>query len=213
VSNDLYLADCLVAVGFCYDTKLSDYEKALSSYKGALSRYKYFGSNHVSVSNALQNLGSIYYTMQKWEDALRCYKNRLSILNHFLKIDSDTQHDIPKDILTREAAHTMICIAKVSIELGVDSDAIEFYENAKARFKFMMENTSEHTIETQCCKEVIGCLSEVCRMYIKQSTELEAVWRNRHFCELNIANSDFELLLLFRDFLKEIIFISSKLVA
>merc|ERR1712154_497377 len=60
VTIELYLADNLVADGYCHDAKLSQHEAALALYKEALSIYvRHVGKTHVVVSNTLQNLGVV----------------------------------------------------------------------------------------------------------------------------------------------------------
>ncbi len=179
VSNDLYLGDCLVASGYCYDTKISDHKKALLSYQEALSIYKkHFGNNHTTVSNVLQNLGSICHTIKKFEDALKYYKHRLSILTRLISIEKSMEE---KAFLILDEAHTLRCIGITFRDIGDNDNALYNFEKAICQYDFHRKNK----INSDTRWDLADVLSEVGRIYAKQSAELEASWHSLNFRDIS----------------------------
>ena len=89
IAIELHLADTLMCLAFCYDTKLAKYELGLHVYKEASTLYKrHVGRDHLIVSNALHNMGTIHVTLQQFEKAAGCYRECLTI-TRMAKPESD----------------------------------------------------------------------------------------------------------------------------
>lgn len=81
ISVELHLADTLNCLGYCHDSKLSEYDKSLMAYRESLSLYiRHMGRFHKMVSNALHNMGAIHVELGQWREAASCFRQCLAIL-------------------------------------------------------------------------------------------------------------------------------------
>jgi tetratricopeptide (TPR) repeat protein len=85
VTIELYLADTLTTLAYCYEAKLSEFPLALKWYNDSLALYaRHVGKDHPTVLHALQSLGVIHIELMQWKDAARCFGECLELMKRRL---------------------------------------------------------------------------------------------------------------------------------
>ena len=85
VTIELFLADTLTTLAYCYEAKLSELRLALKWYNDSLALYsKHTGRSNPMVLHAMQSAGVIHMELQQWNDAFRCFSECLEIMKRKL---------------------------------------------------------------------------------------------------------------------------------
>jgi tetratricopeptide (TPR) repeat protein len=131
VTIELYLADTLTTLAYCYEAKLSEFLLALKWYNESLVIYtRHVGKDHPTVLHSLQSVGAIYMELKRWKEAERCFVECLALMKRRLPPGS-----FPKasgDVVAfatpaenKEMAIMLKCLGVVRSELGEYDSAFE----------------------------------------------------------------------------------------
>lgn len=80
---ELFKADALTTLSYCYEAKLGKKEDSLLSYREGLAIYvRHIGMNHATVIHTLQRMGSLNMELERWRDALQCFNECLTLMKN-----------------------------------------------------------------------------------------------------------------------------------
>lgn len=181
-STELYLADSLSCLGYCYDVKLCQYDKALSAYNDSLALYRRnAGGRHLVVSNGLHNLATIYVEMKRWKEALRCYVECIDIASQ----RKEGQLLEPRE---EDLADSLNGLGRVYTELKQFDMAEESYQKSIDTIDKLCSSHKAFTGDkyTLILTNSISCMG---KMYLSQAACLAAKWHAHNESNLLAAVS------------------------
>lgn len=184
ITVELHLADTLTCLGYCHDSKLSEYDKSLKAYRESLSLYiRHVGRFHRMVSNTLHNMGNIHAELKQWSEASSCYRQSLAILKRkeeqerstWLQSKRNETGDISPESLDPHAfvssmnediAFTLQCLGSSLAEVGEFDVSIACFQESIERIKKDDDNINPDT-PSPFVGEV---LSQMASIYLNQAS-------------------------------------------
>ena len=166
ISAELHLADTLNCLGYCHDSKLSEYDKSLMAYRESLSLYiRHVGRFHTMVSNALHNMGAIHVELGQWRESASCFRQCLAILKK--RDDKEQAENSNLSIEQQQKFITLQCLGNSLSELGeYDSSVACFQEILNA------SQTSQEPSSAELNSFTIEVQSQMGQVYLKQASKL-----------------------------------------
>lgn len=121
---ELYLADTLTTLAYCYEAKLSNFQLALLFYKESLTIYaKHAGKNHWTVLNTLQSIGIVNLRLEQWDEARLCFEEWLELMKRRLTVDPKSKGSngilqFPSTLENNKVATVLKALGFVQSKLG-----------------------------------------------------------------------------------------------
>ena len=165
ISAELHLADTLNCLGYCHDSKLSEYDKSLMAYRESLSLYiRHVGRFHTMVSNALHNMGAIHVELGQWREAVGCFRQCLSILKR--KEEKEQTNNANPSQELQQKYITLQCLGNSLSELGE-------YDSSIACFQEILSASQTSDVqELEPNSFAVEIKSQMGRVHIKQASKL-----------------------------------------
>jgi tetratricopeptide (TPR) repeat protein len=99
-------AQMLIFIGYFFEKQ--EPEKALDYYRRAIETARE-ANNQFKIALGLEVLGSLYYTLERWNDAAEAYREEFEILEHL-----DRSKDFTNGVVSRSRRRYLNCLRRIN---------------------------------------------------------------------------------------------------
>jgi tetratricopeptide (TPR) repeat protein len=170
-NNHPDVATSLYNIGMFYHSlKLKDHKEALEYLRQALEmRRKIYGEDHLDIATTLNNIGSVYYNLNKHQEALESYKQSLQIEK---KMYSENHLSLENHHSRIASSYKNIGLAYLGLKKYLKS--LKYFEQAAEIYDILCNNKeavrSEHCSQLTTLLDIIEGGYILLRKYTKSLT-------------------------------------------